>query len=199
MKRKMLLLTLLTLFVITGNVNAQNGISFQVNYYSDTNPKAYASNDIREFHAFQRDVADFSRAIHRDRVRKAKHIKRDVLRRMKDEIKDTRSKIRYAKKDLRYNSYEGLHHKRSKKSRYSKRSGGYYFDERRIKALNRQLRIQRNILYKLETMHLSNGRNFHSTARKHELLMIEFEEILKADISHSFKDYRYKYRNRKGY
>lgn len=198
MKRRIVLITLFSLVIGIGNVLAQKGISFHVSYNSDYNPRSYANADIREFHAFQKDVIAFSKAINRDKVRKARRIKNDLLRRMKNEINDTKQKIRFAKINMDDGYTSGLHKKQSRNNTYSKRKSNSRRDNeefRHLKLLKEQLRVQKLIHFNIERMYLDAGRNFFSQGRKHEILLQDFETTLKSDINFSFKEYRTRNRN----
>ena len=201
MKRQIVLTSFLIVAIGVFNVNAKQGISFQINYSPNHHtPDKYANKDIREFHAFQKDIRDFSNAVYRGKKVKSRRIKKDILRRMHNEIEDTRAKIYYIEYDLGYSELRpGLHNKkRSGRNEYSKRSTNQHNDiYKHLKALNKQLKKQKHIVYKLERMDLNDRYNFHRQAREHEVLMYKFEEILKSDINHSFKEYRN--RNRIGH
>jgi len=200
MKRQIVLTTFLSLVIGLTASSAKQGINFQVTYYgNNTDPAKYAKKDIREFHAFQQDIKDFSKAVYRDKTVRARRIKSDILRRMRNEIKDTQAKIRNTKRDLGYhNSKSGLHNKkRQNRNDYSKRSGKNLTKvERHLRFLDNQLRNQKRILIKLDRMNLSHGYDFHSQSRIHLDLMYEFEDILKKDIRKSFQNYRI---NSRGY
>lgn len=191
MKRYMFLITLLSLMIGIGNVTAQKGISFKATYNTDPNPGNYANKDIKEFHAFRKDVNNFSKAVHRDNPRKAIRIKKGILRSMRNEIRDTQEKIRYTKWELDQSYDQGLHQKKRRTNEYSKRSGSNNFNDLKdLRALNEQLDIQTKIAFRLEHIHLDNGREFFKQAQGHKRLMQDFEVTLKADINFSFKEYR---------
>ncbi|MEP1150670.1 MAG: hypothetical protein ABJH08_02980 [Balneola sp.] len=195
MKRLIALITFLSLFTVLNSVVAQTGITFKVTYNSNSDSRSYASKDIKEFHAFQKDVTKFSRAARLDNTRKARRIKNDVIRKMEKEVRDTKEKIRYTKWYLNRSQDKGLHQKNRRTNGYSKRSGSKKVDGLNdLRILNRQLEIQSNIIFKLHRMHLDNNRNFSRQAHQHKLLMQDFEATLKADINHSFKEYRNKNR-----
>ena len=194
----MLLITLFSLVTGIGTVTAQKGITFQVSYNSDYSPRSYANKDIREYHAFQRDVIDFSKAVNRDKVRKARRIKKELLKRMRNEIKDTQQKIRYVERELDYPFRDELNKKGRRLNAYSKRSGNRSNEELRyLRYLEKQFASQKKILHRLERMNLGGGREFFYQARQHEILIQDFEATLKADINFSFKEYRN--RNRRNY
>ncbi len=197
MKRLISIIALIVFVFGLENVTAQKGISFQVSYYSDTNAGRYANKDIREFHAFRKDLDDFYEAALRDRVRKSKRIKKDILRRMRNEVNDTKNKIRYVKYELDYSNNQGLRKKGTRSNEYSKRNGNtVHVSYKTLAALQRQLNKQSRIVVKLENMYLNDGRNFFAQARRHQKLMEDFADILKDDINYSFKEYRD--RNRRG-
>lgn len=191
MKRYMFLITMLSLIIGTGNTTAQKGISFKVSYNVDSKVRSYANKDIKEFHAFQKDVNDFTKAVHRDNERKARRIKNSILKSMRKEIRDTQEKIRYAKWELDQSYDQGLHQKNRISNEYSKRNSSQNsYGVKDLRALNKQLDIQTKIVFKLEHMHLENGRDFFKQAQNHKRFMQDFEETLKADINFSFKEYR---------
>jgi len=197
MKRLVSLIALIIFVFGLENVTAQKGISFKVSYYTDTKPERYSNKDIREFHAFQKDLDNFYEAALRDRVRKAKRIKKDIIRRMRNEVNDTKKKIRYVKNELEYSHGKGLRKKRTQKNEYSKRNGNtVHVSYKTLEDLHRQLNRQSRIVVKLENMYLNDGRNFFTQARRHQNLMEDFADILKEDINYSFKEYRN--RNRRG-
>ena len=199
MKRLVSFIALIIFVIGIEDVTAQKGISFQVSYYSDTNPGRYSNKDIREFHAFRKDIDDFYEAAQRDRVRKANRIKNDIVRRMKNEINDTKEKIRYVKYELDYSYERGLRKKRTLDNNYSKRNGNgneVHVSYKTLADLNKQLNKQSRIVIKLENMYLNNGRSFFTQARIHLNLMEDFSDILRDDINYSFKEYRN--RNRRG-
>lgn len=197
MKRLISIIALIVFVFGLENVTAQKGISFQVSYYSDTNAGRYANKDIREFHAFRKDLDDFYEVALRDRVRKSKRIKKDILRRMRNEVNDTKNKIRYVKYELDYSNNQGLRKKGTRGNEYSKRNGNTgHVSYKTLAALQRQLNKQSRIVVKLENMYLNDGRNFFEQARRHQKLMEDFADILKDDINYSFKEYRN--RNRRG-
>lgn len=189
MKRQILSITLFSLLLSGVNLSAQSRVVYEVSY-GDVTPNRYAKKDIREFRAFQRDVDRFTKAVQKEQVRKAKKIKRDILHQMRNEIQDTRQKIKFVKRNSK--SDYGL---RNKKDRYSKRHSNAYLSSRDLRQLNRRLENQIEILFKLENLYLNKSYRFYKQARKHESLMYDFERTLKADINHSFKDYRNRYRN----
>ena len=78
MKRLITLTLLFVLIIGTDSVLSQKGISFKVSYNTDTKPVRYSNKDIREFHAFQKDVNNFSKAVYREKFRKAQSIKNDI-------------------------------------------------------------------------------------------------------------------------
>jgi hypothetical protein len=59
-----------------------------------------------------------------------------------------------------------------------------------LKILEKQLRIQKGILFKLDKIYLDSGRDFFIQGRQHEILIQDFEAILKSDINNSFKEFR---------
>ena len=193
-------ITLIRFFVIllgSESVLSQARISFEVSYRTDTKPDKYRNKDIREYHAFQKDVSDFDKAVYREKIRKAQRVKNDILRRMKKEISDTQEKIRFVKYENKQFHNQGLRKKGGSINKYSKRnSGNGLYKSRNLDLLNDQLRIQRRIYFKLVNMDLSRGRYFFEQARSHQRLMEDFEETLRFDIDNSFKDYRT--RNRRG-
>lgn len=191
MKKQMLLITLVSLVMGIGKVTAQKGITFQINYSSDYSPRSYAKKDIREYHAFQKDVIDFSKAVNRNKIRRARSIKNDLLKRMRNEIKDTQQKIRFTKRELDYPFGNDLHKKGRKTNEYSKRNSNRNNDELRyLRALEKQFTAQKRILNRLEYINLEGGKKFSQQARQHEILIQDFEATLKADINFSFKEYR---------
>lgn len=194
MKRQIVLITFLSLVIGITASNAKQGIIFRATYNgNNSDPAKYATKDIREFHAFQQDIKDFSKAVYRDKTVRARRIKSDILRRMRNEIKDTQTKIRYTKRNLGYHdSKPGLHNKkRQNRNDYTKRSGNNLTKvERHLRFLDNQLRNQKRILIKLDRMNLLHGYDFHFQSRIHLDLMNEFEDILKKDISKSFQNYR---------
>lgn len=197
MKRLITLTLLFVLIIGTDSVLSQKGISFKVSYNTDTKPVRYSNKDIREFHAFQKDVNNFSKAVYREKFRKAQSIKNDILRRMKREISDTQEKIRFAKQEDRRYQNHGLRKKRKVNNKYSKRNSDYgYHQSENLEILLDQLKIQRRIYYKLYNMDLYRGAYFFEQARKHERLMEDFEDTLRFDIEYYYKEYRY--RNRRG-
>ena len=197
MKRLIALFTLLSLLTIVSSISAQNGITFKVTYNNNSDSRSYASKDIKEFHAFRKDIDRFSNAVHRDKVRKSRRIKNDILRRMRNEISDTQKKIRYTKWEIDQSYDKGLHQKNRRNNGYSKRSGSKkVWNLKELRTLNKQLDIQNRIVFRLERMHLDNGRDFFEQAQYHKLLMRDFEATLKADIDSSFREYRT--RNRRG-
>ena len=111
---------------------------------------------------------------------------------MRSEIKDTQQKIRFTKRELDYPFGNGLHKKGRKTNEYSKRNGNNNNNNelRYLRALEKQFTAQKRILNRLEYMNLDGGRKFSQQARQHEILIQDFEAILKADINFSFKEYR---------
>jgi len=200
MKRQIVLTGLVSLILAISSVNGMQSIKFIVDYNSGhVHPYKYANKDIREFHAFQEDVRDFSEAVYRDKTVKARRIKSDILRRIRNEIDDTRTKIRYIEHDLGYNELKPILHnkKRSGRNEYSKRNSNQLTGvQKHLKILHKQLSDQKRILIRLDRMNLSHGYDFHTQARIHLDLMYEFEKILKKDINKSYKQYRK--RNRVG-
>ncbi len=190
MKRLLLFIGLIIFFSESSDLMAQKGISFHVSYNNYDTPALYARKDIREFHAFQKKVDDFSYAVEVQNFRKAQRIKRRILRSMRDEIQDTREKLRLV--DHSYGYSEGLHQKyRNRRgNKYSKRDG----ERREVRQLRNQLRKQTKLLLKLERLHLDRSRRFHHQGQIHQRLMYDFEETLKKDLEFSFKDYRYRNR-----
>ncbi|HAH52020.1 MAG TPA: hypothetical protein DCL80_12515 [Balneola sp.] len=197
MKRFITLILFLVIFLGTESVLSQARISFEVSYRTDTKPNTYGNKDIREFHAFQKDVSDFDKAVYREKIRKAQRVKNDILRRMKKEISDTQEKIRFLKYENKQFYNQGLRKKGEHTNKYSKRnSGSSLYRSGNLEQLNDQLRIQKRIYFKLVNMDLNRGRYFFEQARRHQRLMEDFEETLRFDIDNSFKDYRT--RNRRG-
>ncbi|MBO6620894.1 MAG: hypothetical protein JJ892_04350 [Balneola sp.] len=197
MKRLTALILFFALLIGIDNGMSQKGLSFEISYYTEENSRRFTNKDIREFHAFQKDLDNFFEASQRNKVRKAVRIKKDILRRMRSEINDTKEKIWYVKRELTHSFDKGLHKKNSRGSEYSKRSGKTVsFNEKALRLLHKQLSDQRKIVTKLENMYLYNGRDFFIQARRHQRLMEDFEQILKDDINFSFKEYRS--RNRRG-
>ncbi len=190
MKRLILFITLISISFQSKVSIAQKGISFHVSYNNyDEKSDRFARKDIREFHAFQKKVDEFSYAVDLRKFREAKILKREIIRSMRSEIQDTRKKLRYADN---YGYSEGLHQKnrRSGINEYSKRDG----KKREVRQLHNQLREQTKLLLKIERLHLDRSRRFQKQGKMHERLMYDFEETLRKDINFSFKDYRYRHR-----
>ncbi|XWN38505.1 MAG: hypothetical protein ROO71_06075 [Balneola sp.] len=195
MKRLITLISLFALMFGIDNGMSQKGLSFGISYYSDSNSRSFKNKDIREFHAFQKELDAFFEASQRNKIRKASRIKKVILRRMRSEINDTKDKIQYVKRTLSHSFDKGLHKKNNRGNNYSKRSSDEVsFNEKALRLLYKQLSDQRKIVVKLENMHLYSRNGFFTEARRHQRLMEDFEQILKKDINFSFKEYRNRHR-----
>lgn len=195
MKRLITLISLFALMFGIDNGMSQKGLSFGISYHSDSNSRNFKNKDIREFHAFQKELDAFFEASQRNKIRKATRIKKVILRRMRSEINDTKDKIQYVKRTLSHSFDKGLHKKNSRGNNYGKRSSDVaLFNEKALRLLYKQLSDQRKIVVKLENMHLYSRNGFFTEARRHQRLMEDFEQILKKDITFSFKEYRNRHR-----
>jgi hypothetical protein len=117
---------------------------------------------------------------------------------MRSEINDTKQKIRFVKISMDYGHAPGLHKKVNRNNTYSKKKSNKRRDNeefRHLKLLEKQLGVQKRILFTVDRMYLDGGRNFFSQGRKHETLLQDFETTLRLDINFSFKEYRTRNRN----
>ena len=202
MKRQITLTIIISFFVITAFSHAQS-YTMRVSYGAGDIWKNYdysrwdLKQDIIELENFQRKVDRFITAAEREQVIRARRIKSNILELMHKEIQDTRSKMRAAKRELRYEHNSGLHKNRGKSHGYGKRStranynrSAYIDDQKDLKRLNNRLNRQIEIAFKLENLFLDRSYKYWKQARKHERLMNQFEETLHADIRQSRSEIR---------
>lgn len=189
MKRQYMSILVIMILTGTGWTHAQQQSSFRMYASNDSNEYRIYRNEVREFQEFKKLVDRFAIAANNEQIYKAKRLKADILDKMRNEVIETRYKIRDMESRHDYNSHERLRNKKRSIQEYSKRERTQnqrrrlnYTDTYVLSVLNKRLRDQMSITFKLENLFLEPSRKYWKQIRLHEKLMTDFERILWDEI-----------------